>query len=58
MAQVVRSQGWVGPIVTMVIGGILLLNGVPALIQWLPWIAQTALVFDCPRRRSASYCSR
>lgn len=44
MAQVVRSQGWVGPIVTMVIGGILLLNGVPALIQWLPWIAQTALV--------------
>lgn len=44
MAQVVRSQGWIGPLVTFVIGIILLLNGVPALIQWLPWIAQTALI--------------
>ncbi|SFS08131.1 hypothetical protein SAMN04487783_1054 [Agrococcus baldri] len=44
MAQVVQSKGWVGPLVTTVIGVILLLNGVPALIQWLPWVAQTALV--------------
>lgn len=44
MAQVVQSKGWVGPLVTMAIGVILMLNGVPALIQWLPWVAQTALV--------------
>ncbi len=44
MAQVVQSRGWVGPIVMMAIGVILLVNGVPALIQWLPWIAQTALI--------------
>ena len=51
MAQVVQSKGWVGPLVTMVIGVILLLNGVPALIQWLPWIAQTALVMGMPGER-------
>lgn len=44
MAQVVEPKGWVGPIIMTVIGGILLLNGIPALIQWLPWVAQTALV--------------
>lgn len=44
MAQVVRPQGWIGPLVTFVIGIILLFNGVPALVQWLPWIAQSALL--------------
>lgn len=44
MAQVVSPKGWIGPLVTMVVGIILLLNGVPALIQWLPWIAQSALI--------------
>lgn len=44
MAQVVRPQGWIGPLVMTVIGIILLLNGVPALIQWVPWVAQTTLI--------------
>ncbi|WP_072314442.1 hypothetical protein [Agrococcus sp. Marseille-P2731] len=44
MAQVVRPQGWIGPLVMFVIGIILLLNGVPALLQWLPWIAQSSLI--------------
>lgn len=43
MAQVVQSKGWVGPLVTMVIGVILMLNGVPALIQWVPWLAQASI---------------
>ncbi|GEK80279.1 hypothetical protein [Agrococcus baldri] len=44
MAQVVQSKGWVGPLVMMVVGVILLANGIPAFIQWLPWVAQTALI--------------
>ncbi|WP_404312566.1 hypothetical protein LG314_01525 [Agrococcus terreus] len=45
MAQVVRPQGIIGPIVLLVIGVILLLNGVPNLFQWLGWTAQTAVVW-------------
>ncbi|ROR65247.1 hypothetical protein [Agrococcus jenensis] len=44
MAQVVRPQGFIGPLVVTVIGVILLFNGVPALWQWIGWVAQTALV--------------
>ncbi|MGM1030371.1 MAG: hypothetical protein ACQEWM_10990 [Actinomycetota bacterium] len=44
MAQVVRPQGFIGPLVVTVFGVILLLNGVPALFQWIGWVAQTALV--------------
>lgn len=44
MAQVVRPQGLIGPLVVTVIGVILLFNGVPALFQWIGWIAQTAVV--------------
>jgi pyruvate/2-oxoglutarate dehydrogenase complex dihydrolipoamide acyltransferase (E2) component len=44
MAQVVRPQGFIGPLVILVVGIVLLFNGVPALIQWLSWIAQSALV--------------
>lgn len=44
MAQVVRPKGFIGPLVVTVIGVILLLNGVPALLQWIGWIAQTGLV--------------
>ncbi|UOW01448.1 hypothetical protein [Agrococcus sp. SCSIO52902] len=44
MAQVVRPQGFIGPLVTMVIGAILLFNGVPGLLQWIGWIGQSALV--------------
>ena len=44
MAQVVRPQGFIGPLVVTVIGIILLFNGVPALFQWIGWIAQSALV--------------
>lgn len=44
MAQVVRPQGLIGPLVVTVIGVILLFNGVPALFQWIGWVAQTAVV--------------
>lgn len=44
MAQVVRPLGFIGPLVVMVVGIVLLLNGVPALFQWLSWVAQTAIV--------------
>lgn len=44
MAQVVRPQGFIGPLVVTVIGVVLVLNGVPALFQWIGWVAQTALV--------------
>lgn len=49
MAQVVQSKGWIGPIVMTVVGVILLFNGVPALIQWVPWIAQTSLIVGVDR---------
>ncbi|MCR8672076.1 hypothetical protein, partial [Agrococcus sp. HG114] len=44
MAQVVRPQGFIGPLVVLIIGAVLLFNGVPALFQWLSWAAQSALV--------------
>src|SRR5690606_21294755 len=44
MAQVVRPQGFIGPLVVTVIGVILPLNGVPALFPWIGRVAQTALV--------------
>lgn len=44
MAQVVRPQGFIGPLVVMVIGIVLLFNGVPALFQWLSWAAQSAIL--------------
>ncbi|WP_425842908.1 hypothetical protein [Agrococcus sp. TSP3-2-1] len=44
MAQVVRPQGFIGPIVLLIIGIVLLFNGVPALIQWIGWVAQVSLI--------------
>lgn len=44
MAQVVRPKGFIGPLIVMVLGVILLLNGVPALFQWIGWVAQSAVV--------------
>ncbi len=49
MAQVVRPQGFIGPLVVTVIGLILLFNGVPALWQWIGWVGQTALVVGVER---------
>ncbi|WAC67280.1 hypothetical protein OVA14_05955 [Agrococcus sp. SL85] len=42
MAQVVRPQGIIGPIVLLVVGAIVLLNAVPAAFQWIGWIAQSS----------------
>ncbi|WP_026372728.1 hypothetical protein [Agrococcus lahaulensis] len=44
MAQVVRPQGFIGPIVLLIVGIVLLINGVPALVQWIGWVAQVSLV--------------
>ncbi|WP_306233137.1 hypothetical protein [Agrococcus beijingensis] len=44
MAQVVRPQGFIAPLVILIVGIVLLFNGVPALVQWVSWIAQSALV--------------
>lgn len=44
MAQVVRPQGFIGPIVLLIVGIVLLFNGVPALIQWIGWVAQVSLI--------------
>ena len=44
MAQVVRQRGFVGPLILLVVGAILLLNGIPAVVQWMAWVARTAVV--------------
>lgn len=49
MAQVVRPQGFIGPIVLLIVGVVLLINGVPALIQWIGWVAQVSLVSGVER---------
>ena len=43
MAQVVRPQGFIAPIILLIVGAVLLFNGVPALFQWLGWVMQSSL---------------
>lgn len=45
MAQVVRPQGFVAPLVMLAIGGVMLVNAVPNLVQWATWIPQAAIFY-------------